>query len=95
MSCCVFGCENDSEKHPDKHFHQLPSNKKTKELWLKRVNRKNFIPMQFTYVCSDHFLNTDYSKPNPETPPEFQKKRLKKGTVPSQNLKGTDEDERV
>ena len=95
MYCCIYGCKNDSELHPDKHFHQFPSNKKLKTSWIQRVNRDGFTPSKYTYVCSDHFLETDYSKPNPDTPLQFRRKGLKRGTIPSVNLKGSEEDERV
>ena len=30
--------------------------KKRRELWIARINRKNYAPSRFAKVCSDHFV---------------------------------------
>ena len=58
--CCVYECQNGSDVHPNKHFPQFPTNDKLKNAWKKRVRREGFIAPQYSYVSSDHFLETDY-----------------------------------
>ena len=94
-SCCVYGCTNTSEKNTDLSFHEFPPNKKTKDAWVARIRRVDFILTKSTYVCSNHFLSSDYVKPNPDTPPQFQRKGLKRGTIPSLNLRGSDVNEKI
>ena len=94
-SCCVYGCTNTSEKNTDLSFHEFPPNKKTKDAWVARIRRVDFILTKSTYVCSNHFLTSDYVKPNPDTPPQFQRKGLKRGTIPSLNLRGSEVNEKI
>ena len=51
LYCCVYECQNDSELHRNKHFHQFPTNEKLKNAWKKQVRREAFIPSQYSYVC--------------------------------------------
>eukprot|EP00795_Rhopilema_esculentum_P011718 gene11718-86_t len=42
-----------------------------------------------------HFNESDLYVPKSDTPSAFKKRRLRKGTIPSVNLRGREEDERV
>lgn len=44
------------------------------------MKRKNFTPNQYSYLCSDHFIPSDYLN---ESRPELDKKLLKDEAVPS------------
>ena len=93
-SCCVFKCTLTSETNPELSFFVFPKEKKLRQAWLKRIRREDFTPTNTTRVCSRHFLPSDIRPANPNTPVEFQKKKLFPGRVPSLNLRGKDEDER-
>ena len=80
---------NTSEKNPELSFHEFPSNKTLKKSWEDRIRREEFGPSSYSHVCSKHFLESDYAKPNLDTPVDFRKKRLKRGTIPSVNLRGS------
>lgn len=51
------------------------------------MRREGFKPTSTSYVCSKHFLDSDFTVPN-----IFKKKRLLNG-VPSVNLRGNEVDE--
>ena len=76
-------------------FHEFPSNKKLKKAWEDRIRREEFETSSYSHVCSKHFLESDYAEPNLGTPVDFQKKRLKRRTIPSVNLRGSGVDEKV
>ena len=95
MNCFVFKCGNTSEKNPELSFHEFPSNKKFKKAREDRIRREEFEPSSYSHVCSKHFLESDDAKPNLDTPVDFQKKRLKRGIIPSVNLRGSGVDEKV
>ena len=54
-------------------FHQM---ERLKKAWNQRVSRKNFESSNYFYVYSDNFLDSDNSKPDSNTPLEYQKKRV-------------------
>ena len=86
----MYECGNTSETNPELSFHDFPSKKKAKlrKEWETRVKREDWAPTKFSHVCSKHFLPSDFPKPNPDTPVEFRKNRLKQGAVPSLSLRG-------
>ena len=65
-SCIAIGCANRSTKKArEEHgitFHKLPQDKTLRDEWLKSIRRKNFDPSQTQalFICSEHFLPTDY-----------------------------------
>ena len=75
MNCCVNERYNSRGKTA-LPFHQM---KRLQNAWNQRVSRKNFESSNYFYVCSDHFSDIDTSKPNPDTPLEYQRKRVWKG----------------
>lgn len=89
ISCVAFGCTNRQECSGQKlmkneipiSFHRFPNKSKKQEIygrWLRSVKRWKWAPTKYSYVCSDHFLITDY-----KVAPWEKSPRLKKGTVPS------------
>ena len=65
-SCIAIGCANRLTKKAREEdgitFHRVPKDKTLRDEWLKNIRRKNFEPSQTTqlFICSDHFLPTDY-----------------------------------
>ena len=94
-SCAVYQCSATVATNKDRSFHQIPKDPKLREAWVKKIRREDFVPSASSYVCSFHFGEEDFSKGNPNTPLEFQKKSLKKLAIPMWNLRGTEGDQRI
>ena len=94
--CSVYGCSCSSSKNQDLSFFLYPlKNEKLLKAWIARVRREGFTPTSTSYVCSRHFNESDLYVPKSDTPSAFKKRRLWKGAMPSVNLRGREEDERV
>jgi len=93
--CSVYGCYSSSVKNPDLSFFRYPKDVKLLNAWVCRVRRENFTPSSTSYVCSRHFLEHDMYVPDTDTPHTYKKRRLCKGAVPSVNLRGKPDDEKV
>ena len=68
----IFGCHNRADDAVKRGFYSIHGpvpviwtmegsqteelSKKRRELWIARINRKNYEPSRFTKVCSDHFV---------------------------------------
>ena len=65
-ACVAFGCARRYTKKAREEdgitFHRLPKDKAKRDEWLKAIRRNNFDPSQIAqlWICSDHFLSTDY-----------------------------------
>ena len=67
-TCTTFGCRNRADDAVKRSYYVIPIIRRTegsrpeqlsterRELWLARVNRKNYTPTAYTKVCSDHFV---------------------------------------
>ena len=93
--CCVYGCYSSREKDQGLSFFQFPKDTKLLKAWTCRIRREDFTPTSSSYVCSRHFADDDFTNSNTDTPSTFKKKRLKKGAVPSKNLRGQLIDENI
>lgn len=76
--CCVGPCDND-KRYPEKYiihsnvtsrkivFHKFPTNEQNRKLWTSQVlrGRKDWVPGNYTYVCSNHFINGKPTSNNP------------------------------
>ena len=71
-----------------------PQNHTQSKAWRIRIRREDFQPTKHSYVCSRHFVSEDSAQQSKDTPAIFQKKRLKRGAIPSLFLRGEDEDQR-
>ncbi len=92
--CSVFGCYASSSKNPELSFFLYPKDKKLRNAWICRVRREDFSPSSTSCICSRHFLDTDMTIPNSDTPSMFQRRRLRKEAIPSVNLRGNTQDEK-
>lgn len=68
--CCVGCCDND-KRYPDRYiihsnvkerklvFHKFPVDPNVRKQWTKQVlrGRKDWSPGNYTYVCSNHFID--------------------------------------
>ena len=55
--CVVGGCNSCSRKENVCQSFPLPKEEKTRQEWLKRINRKDFEPTKNTRVCIKHFAS--------------------------------------
>ncbi|KAL3831896.1 hypothetical protein ACJMK2_023590 [Sinanodonta woodiana] len=59
--CTVFGCHKFSgriEKFGHKvTLHKLPKEQYIRKAWIRAISRKDWIPSNYTSVCSDHFIS--------------------------------------
>ncbi|MCI4391516.1 hypothetical protein PGIGA_G00135480 [Pangasianodon gigas] len=78
--CSVPTCTNNSSRQPYLSFHSFPTDVLVRKKWICAIRRdegEHFkILRGSTYVCSQHFRESDYSK-------TAGRKRLKHGAVPS------------
>ena len=60
--CCVVGCRSNyaskKSKTPYKSVFPFPKEEKRKALWLKKIQRQDYVVTQYSFVCIDHF--SDY-----------------------------------
>ncbi|XP_050426239.1 THAP domain-containing protein 1 B-like [Adelges cooleyi] len=55
-SCSAYGCVNRQSSGSDIHFFSFPLKNPTRnEQWIRAVDRKGFVPTQYSKLCSDHF----------------------------------------
>ena len=88
VNCCVPGCTNYSaktSKTADISYHKFPSDKQRRKTWLERIRRSNMPPMQYSYVCSEHFLPSCFEvNIRSQITGQKCKRRLKEDAVPSE-----------
>ena len=77
-SCAAYGCTNRFSKDNTISFHKFPlSNPELCKRWVIATKRKNFLPTKYSFICSEHFLSTDYANS------DCHKPHLKEEAVPS------------
>lgn len=85
VNCCVPGCTNYSAKTVDVSYHKIPSDKQRRKAWLDRIRRSNMPQVQYSYVCSDHFLPSCFqSDLRSQITTQKCKRRLKEDAIPSE-----------
>ena len=101
-SCSVVGCgyRKAVKEAADRGFKyqsfKLPKDPKMRELWLKQLNRSNYVPTQNTVFCQKHFAEDafvseeeNFNARNPATNELIYKPaRIKIRFKPSTNLIG-------
>lgn len=96
ITCCVYKCNNRQvSENRTRSFHRFPNCDKSPSLyrqWLHKIQRADFVPTKYTYVCSDHFVEDDFEIRNTLKvqllPNTKSKPCLKITAVPSVNLTG-------
>ena len=65
ISCSAYGCQNRKTTNSSLFFHRFPLKNESKlALWLSAVRRENWTPTKYSYLCSDHFTQSDYLPPD-------------------------------
>ena len=95
-SCAVYQCSAMLENKKNHSFHQFPKDPKLRRAWIARICREGYNPNASSYVCSFHFSEEDFNKGTSSIAlQECMTKILRKGSIPSWNLRGVDGDQRV
>ena len=55
-SCCAVGCTNRYTKGGGLQFYRFPTDSDQRARWIAAVDRKNWEPNQYTWICSAHFV---------------------------------------
>jgi hypothetical protein len=80
--CSAAFCTNNSKKNPSLKFHRFPANPKKQKKWWDFCELTKFI--KNGYLCSDHFLESDYTLLKIALSPDEENKYiLNKESVPS------------
>ena len=53
-ACCAVGCSNRFIKGSGVHF---PQDEERKSQWIAAVGRKDWIPNEYSWICSVHFVS--------------------------------------
>nr|XP_012559781.1 THAP domain-containing protein 1-like [Hydra vulgaris] len=72
-SCAAPGCTNRAMINDNRAFYKFPIN--NRELCKKlivAIKRETFIPTEYSRICSDHFLPSDYNIPDFNNKPKLK-----------------------
>ncbi|XP_050727460.1 uncharacterized protein LOC127004117 [Eriocheir sinensis] len=58
VRCAAMGCSNHTGL--GKILHRFPRDPERRRQWEKKVNRRNWRPTDSSYLCTDHFEETQY-----------------------------------
>ena len=67
--CCAVGCSNRFYKGCGLHFYRFPVDTDRRNRWVAAVNRKDWNPTEYTWICSAHFVGG--SKSDDPTSPDY------------------------
>ena len=56
-SCCAVSCTNRFKKGSGIKFYRFPENEDRRLRWIAAVGRKDWLPNEYTWLCSDHFVS--------------------------------------
>lgn len=84
-NCCVPECFNYWKKGSKISFHRVPKEIGLQRAWLARIRRDNLPPLEYCYVCSDHFTPDCFeSDLKAQLMPDAKfKQKIKPDAVPS------------
>ena len=66
-SCCAVGCTNRFSKGSGISFYRFPTEAERRERWIAAVNRKDWAPTNYTWICSQHFVS-EFKSDDPLSP---------------------------
>lgn len=55
--CCAVNCSNVFIKGSGVKFYRFPADPERKSKWVAAVNRKDWYPTEYTWICSEHFVS--------------------------------------
>lgn len=68
-SCCAVGCANRLTKGSALSFYRFPTDSDRRSRWIAAINRKDWCPTEYSYVCSAHFVSG--KKSNDQLSPDY------------------------
>ena len=68
-SCCAVGCSKRFAKGCGFKFYRFPKEPERRRQWIAAVNRKNWQPSEYSWICSSHFVGG--KKLNDPTSPAY------------------------
>ena len=68
-SCCAVGCVNRYRKGCGLSFYRFPTDHERRARWIAAVDRKNWMPNEYSWLCSAHFVTG--AKSNDPLSPDF------------------------
>lgn len=94
FKCAAYGCKSGYATNTTGEtvtFHAFPADPQLRDQWIRANPRKDFIPTQFSRMCSLHFRECDFldvrrdsNKSRLKTKSEKPTRRLlRRGVVPS------------
>ena len=66
-NCCAVGCSNVYRKGSGIQFYRCPVDLERRNKSIAAVNRQNWNPTEYTWICSEHFVGGAKSN-NPLAP---------------------------
>ena len=84
-SCVAVGCSNRSEKGSKLSFYRFPADSERRLKWIAALQRKNWKPTQYSWVCSAHFVSG--AKSNDPLSPDYVPSVFKHVTSPVKRRK--------
>ena len=57
ISCCAYAWANRIGKRPGLQFYSFPADRRRRDLWIKAVRQKKWLPSKTSRICSDHFVS--------------------------------------
>ena len=98
-TCCVFKCNNQYDGKARANgisFFRFPKDKRKRKAWIQAVNRKDWLPGDHSWICSEHFLDGwhgDDPDDHNYTPTLFKYKSVP--LTPAQKSRETRHEERL
>ncbi|TRY57584.1 hypothetical protein DNTS_032066 [Danionella cerebrum] len=77
--CSAYGCSRERNAETHKQgitFHKFPKDKRRRQAWVSALRRRNFVPKNWSVLCSCHFNPEDFDRTGQST-------RLREGVIPS------------
>ena len=56
-NCCAVGCYNVFRKRSRIQFYRFAVDLERRSKWIAAVNRQNWNPTEYTWICSKHFVS--------------------------------------
>lgn len=87
--CAVLGCNNTPDRKNNEKtlkYHYFPRDAKMCKLWISACGNKKEYSLKNSRVCSEHFIESDYTLKDILLNVPMHKRALRKESVPSKKL---------
>ena len=59
--CCAANCSNVFTNGSEVKFYRFPLDPEQKAKWIAAINRKDWYPTEYSWICSEHFVSGEKS----------------------------------